>query len=252
MEPVIKLLLVDDEPFIIKQLKKQLGKKKQLENNEVYDIHVAESAAEALTILERNNIDVVISDILMESMDGFELVKKINDKGLDLQCILITAHGTNDANFENKISKLGISGYLCKPFDIAELDVAIKTAMNVLQMKRTITAALPATEVELREALFDTLSFALRYWERTTRKSKVELAQESELWNISYDSSSKKGRARTLERYLRLKSIPQKPDYRAVLDTGEYILSNTPSEKHPESRAKIQKKIDNLKGLARI
>ena len=96
-------------------------------------IDVASNGVEALKQLSLTEPDLIISDIMMPEMDGFELVKNIrsNPQYYFTPVILISAKAEEEARLEGY--RIGISDYLVKPFSEAELKVRIQ---NLLRQKR--------------------------------------------------------------------------------------------------------------------
>lgn len=74
----------------------------------------------------------------------------------------------------------------------------------------------------LRELLVDTMKTTLGVWERYTRKTKFELAEESGLWRVYLDRSTLQ--TRTLDKYLHLETLPKTPRWRTVLSTVDFVL----------------------------
>jgi len=89
-----------------------------------YNVSEADSGSEAITIIEENLIDIVLSDYKMPDMDGIELLKKIKILNPEISVVIITAFGT----IENavKAMKEGAYDYLTKPIDLDELEIVIK------------------------------------------------------------------------------------------------------------------------------
>ncbi len=104
-----KILIVDDSEFIRKVISFALEGK--------YEIVTAENGLHALEILYNNKIDLIISDIIMPVMDGYEFVKRIKkeDSLKDIPVIILTTESYKDTKKEFK--KLGISDYIVKPVD---------------------------------------------------------------------------------------------------------------------------------------
>ncbi len=111
------ILLVDDNPEILDFIADGLTEK--------YTVKKAQSGAEALKVLETENPDLIISDVMMPGIDGFELCRKIKT-GFDhshVPIILLTAKNT----MQNKIEGLevGADAYVEKPFSPEFLEVQI-------------------------------------------------------------------------------------------------------------------------------
>ncbi len=104
-----KILIVDDSEFIRKVISFALEGK--------YEIVTAENGLHALEILYNHKIDLIISDIIMPVMDGYEFVKRIKkeDSLKDIPVIILTTESYKDTKKEFK--KLGISDYIVKPVD---------------------------------------------------------------------------------------------------------------------------------------
>lgn len=84
----------------------------------------------------------------------------------------------------------------------------------------------------MREVLVDTMITALDYWESETGKTKFALAEESGLWRVYLDRSTLQ--TRTLDKYLRIETLPKTARWRTVLNTIDYILEHT--RNHTEQR----------------
>ena len=91
------------------------------------------------------------------------------------------------------------------------------------------------SEGEYRQQLVTLMRSALHTWEVTTQKSKIELAEESNIWAVSIDDG--RLRTRTFDRYLRTEQLPKIPRWREVIRTAYYVLSDPSIE--PELRASL-------------
>lgn len=118
----INVLIVDDHSLIREGYKLILKKYK----NEINLAGEASNGIEALEFLKiNNNIDVILLDITMPDMDGFELAKVIIEKYPSIKILVLTMH--NDEPYIFKMISLGIHGYILKDTTHAELIIAIKT-----------------------------------------------------------------------------------------------------------------------------
>ncbi len=119
------VLIVDDEknyPLILSAVLEDEG----------YEILTAGSGFEALDILQGSDIDLVLSDMKMPSMDGIELLENIKDRSPDLPVIMMTAYGTVDKAVE--AMEKGAYSYLVKPFDNEKLIIYVKKAISMYQV----------------------------------------------------------------------------------------------------------------------
>jgi len=115
------ILVVDDEEEVRDTLYNVL---KSLD----YKPYVAASGKEALQILKREKIDVVLSDLYMPEMDGIELLKKVRMENNKIVFLMITAHPTIETAVE--AIKKGAYDYLTKPFHIEEVRLKINRALE--------------------------------------------------------------------------------------------------------------------------
>lgn len=99
-------------------------------------------------------------------------------------------------------------------------------------------------EAEFRVALVELTGLAIGYWEHTTDKNKVALADEMGVWRVILE---KRGvfRVRTLERHLNLKTLPKKPCWREVLKTADFVLRHCPDD--PILKPELENKLRQLK-----
>lgn len=102
------LLLVDDDPGLLKLLGLRL-------TSEGYSVVTAESGAEGLRVLNREKVDLVISDLRMDEMDGMQLFAEIQKVQPGMPVIILTAHGSiPDAV---AATQQGVFSFLTKPVD---------------------------------------------------------------------------------------------------------------------------------------
>lgn len=106
------ILIVDDDPHILEVLEVRLV-------SAGYDVVAATDGLDALELLDKNPVRLVISDIRMPGMDGMRLQEEMVRRGLKLPIIFLTAHGSIPGAVE--AIKHGAVDYLTKPFDGQEL-----------------------------------------------------------------------------------------------------------------------------------
>lgn len=138
MQPVV--LLVDDNDEILEFLERMLKSK--------YTILKAEDGAEALKILEREAVQLIISDVMMPVMDGFELCKKIksNFEFSHIPVILLTAKNAIQAKVEGL--ELGADAYIEKPFSKEYLQAQIASLLNNRNIIREYFANSPLIHIK--------------------------------------------------------------------------------------------------------
>jgi len=123
------ILVVDDEPVLCAILDKMLTRLG-------YQVVSAHNGVEAMKILSRMNIDLVISDLRMPQMDGWTLMKYSKDRYPNLPFILIT--GYHSIHTQSRASKSSADGYLSKPFSVQQIKSLLE---NVLSKKDDANSA---------------------------------------------------------------------------------------------------------------
>ncbi|MGB8719203.1 MAG: sigma-54 dependent transcriptional regulator [Desulfobacterales bacterium] len=129
------ILIVDDEKNYLAILSAVLGE-------EGFETLEASSAAKALTTLENSDVDLVLTDMKMPSMDGIELLERIKAIEAELPVIMMTAHGTVEKAVE--AMQKGAYTYLQKPFDNERMVLHVKKAVamyRVIKENRQLRSA---------------------------------------------------------------------------------------------------------------
>jgi DNA-binding response OmpR family regulator len=113
-----KILVVDDEKSICLLLENFLSQD--------YDVVSMDDGLEALKWLEENLPDLIISDIQMTKMDGYEFLTNVRQKGFTKHTPIIMLSGKSESKERIKCYKLGAQDYLTKPFNPEELEELVK------------------------------------------------------------------------------------------------------------------------------
>jgi DNA-binding response OmpR family regulator len=116
------ILVVDDEKSICFILENFLSKN--------YDVVTLNDGFEALLWLEDNLPDLIISDIQMSKMDGFEFLTSVRQRGFTKHTPFIMLSGRSESKERIKCYRLGAQDYLTKPFNPEELDEVVKKNIN--------------------------------------------------------------------------------------------------------------------------
>lgn len=108
------VLVVDDDPAVRRVLVQAL----QLEG---YKVSTADDGEQALAVLEANHPDLVVLDVMMPKISGFEVLQRIRDTDStsNLPVILLTAKSATEDVWEGW--RRGVDYYMTKPFDVEEL-----------------------------------------------------------------------------------------------------------------------------------
>ena len=109
-----KVLIIDDEETLTWSMAKSLSKDK-----EKYEVMIANSGREAITLLKKNKVDLVISDIRMPDINGLDLLVKIKKEFPQTKVIIMTAYGSSDV--QKEANQRGSLFYIEKPFEISDI-----------------------------------------------------------------------------------------------------------------------------------
>ncbi|MFJ5159631.1 two-component system response regulator GlrR [Pantoea sp. NPDC088449] len=120
MKQAARLLLVDDDPGLLKLLGMRLS-------SEGYQVATAASGPEALRHLQKEKVDLVISDLRMDEMDGLALFGEVQKRHAGLPVIILTAHGSIPEAVS--ATQQGVFSFLTKPVDRDALYKAIDEAL---------------------------------------------------------------------------------------------------------------------------
>lgn len=115
--PERRVLIVDDDDLVRETLRFVL-------EDGGYRVYSVASGAEALRLLEREPIDIVLSDIFMPGMNGFDLLRQIRERAPETPVILITGYG--NIEMAREALKQGASDFITKPYNIHEIPIMIE------------------------------------------------------------------------------------------------------------------------------
>lgn len=120
----IRILLVDDEEFYLRLFSDILASRR-------YDVRTAKSGEEALELLSSDHFDILITDLLMEGIDGLQLTERVNGLYPQLDIVVVTQR--DDVRLAVKSMRMGVFEYLVKPVDRDEL---LLTLDRLLERRR--------------------------------------------------------------------------------------------------------------------
>ena len=115
------ILLVDDNEKIRKLMEIYLVK-------DGFSVFHGENGEKALDVLDHTKIDLIVADIMMPKMDGYELVKQLRDAGYDLPILMVTAKDTYPD--KKKGFELGADDYMTKPIDMEEMILRVRALLR--------------------------------------------------------------------------------------------------------------------------
>lgn len=118
---MINILLVEDDDKLNKLFYTVLSK-------QGFNIHSAKDGIEAFNIMENNHVDLIISDIMMPNMNGYEFTESIRKFDAEIPILMITAK--DDFNSKQKSFLIGIDDYMVKPIDVNEMILRVNALLR--------------------------------------------------------------------------------------------------------------------------
>lgn len=113
-----KILVVDDEQSIRLLLENYL--------NKTYEVFTSVNGEEGLIWLEKNIPSLIICDIQMPIMDGYEVIRRVRSSGFHKHTPILMLSGEESSISRVKCYRLGAQDFLVKPFNVQELEEIIK------------------------------------------------------------------------------------------------------------------------------
>ncbi len=189
----MKVLIIEDEVKTVQSLKKGLEEHQM-------SVEFAHDGQTGKQLAEVGNFDVIVSDVVMPKMTGFELVKDLRLSGVDTPVLLLTAMGSTD----DKVTgfEAGADDYLVKPFEFKELLMRIRALARRGKEGATLKPILTFSDLEmnldaktctrngkkidLTPKEFALMEYLIRNQGRVV--SKAEIAEK--VWDINFDTGT--------------------------------------------------------------
>jgi len=126
-KPVLEILLVDDDADLRADMASYFA-------HQSYVVTQCASGEEALELLERRAVDVVVLDLLMPGMSGLDVLKELQHRHAECEVVVLTGEATVESAVE--AMKLGAREYLTKPISLKELDRLVRKAHETGQLRK--------------------------------------------------------------------------------------------------------------------
>ena len=187
----MKILLAEDEVDLNNVVTRYLKKNG-------YSIDSVLDGEEALDYLEYGEYDLVILDIMMPKVDGFEVIKKLRDKGNHTSVLMLTARDSADDKVKGL--DLGADDYIVKPFDFNELMARIRAVVRrkygnssnrlvigdlILDTsEKSVTRA--GKQIELTGKEYEVLEYLMQSKNRILSRDQIK----EHVWDFDYEGDS--------------------------------------------------------------
>ncbi len=130
-EDELEILILDDESIVGQRLKTALEK-------DGHHVEVFIRSRLAAARLEQKEFDILITDILMEELDGMQILEKVMSKSPRTKVIVITGYATMDLARESSLK--GAFDFIAKPFRVGTMRDKVAQAAKVLEKERAASA----------------------------------------------------------------------------------------------------------------
>ena len=125
----IKLMVVDDEKDILRIIKRDL----EANNNNTFKVDTfcsSELALQAFDSHPKDYYDLILTDIRMPKMNGFELYRRIKEKNPSMKIAFITAFEINKEEFNKVLPSIDVKDFIIKPISMSDLIVKLKSIVR--------------------------------------------------------------------------------------------------------------------------
>jgi len=125
----IKLMVVDDEKDILRIIKRDL----EANNNNTFKVDTfcsSELALQAFDSHPKDYYDLILTDIRMPKMNGFEFYRRIKEKNPSMKIAFITAFEINKEEFNKVLPSIDVKDFIIKPISMSDLIVKLKSIVR--------------------------------------------------------------------------------------------------------------------------
>ncbi len=189
------------------------------------------------------NIDVYVEDIRQHL--SADVLRLPEGSGLRSMYIFNVGGSINAGRINNLETAIeALSSYAFEG-DKGKLQELKELGGEFTRLADKVAGESKSKQEVMREVLVDAMTSAIDYWESVTGQTKFAFAEQSGLWRVYLDRSTLQ--TRTLDKYLRLETLPKTPRWRTVLSSLDYILEHC-NEQSPD-RSHIEGLRDKLQHL---
>lgn len=215
---MFQILVVEDSKSLLMLMKTRL-------EQAGYKVLQAQNGQEALQILEDQHVDLMISDIMMPLMDGFELVESLREANYNLPILMVTAK----EGFEDKEKgfRLGTDDYMVKPIDMNEMILRVQALLRRAKITNEHKIVIgeivldydnlsingPDLQIELPKKEFLLLFKLLSYPKRIFTRQQLM----SEIWGLDTEIDE-----RTVDSHIKKlrKKFEDRPEFKIITIRG--------------------------------
>lgn len=136
----MRILVVDDDPLGSRMVHFLL-------TEQGYTVDMTDSARGAVAMLESHVPDLILLDVNLPHLSGFDFCKRLRDDGFEMPVIFVTAKGELEDRLEGL--RIGADDYICKPFQPAELSARVEAVLRRYRRTRGDGAVIQTPSIEI-------------------------------------------------------------------------------------------------------
>jgi DNA-binding NtrC family response regulator len=172
-----RILALDDEPHMLKLLERIISERTP------YKITTLGNPLEIKSLLDKEQFDVIITDLKMPGLDGLDILRLVKQRELDLEVIIMTAFGSLDTAREALTE--GVFDYITKPFKKEQIIYTLDRAFRCLEIKRKAKKVLDIMDIMPYQKAAE--AFQLEYVRRLTVRLGADIAELARVSGLPAD-----------------------------------------------------------------
>jgi CheY-like chemotaxis protein len=245
-----EVLIVDDEEPFVLSLADGLSSYKKY-----FNVRTAPNGAEAVKILKLSPIDLVITDLSMPKMDGFELLAYMSRNYPKIPVILMTAYGT--PKIEEIVGNMGIFRYLEKPLDVDTVADNIIDALgikiSVVETKAPITEQIRKADIPHKESPASPISVQHSVEKEDSSKATATFGSRTSLSLADLAKMKEEARSKTggKEKLLDKKLFTEDKKIEEAAEKRAFLEAKARAEEEKFAREEAQRKVKEAEEKAR-
>lgn len=145
-----KILIIEDNENLARIYKSMLTKN-------YFDVFITSDGQQALDLLEKIYVDLIITDVMMPNIDGFEFASLMRDAGLEVPILMITARDSLED--KKRGFKLGVDDYMVKPIDLDEMVLRVEALLRRAKIAHT-------KQLNINQTTLDQNSYTVSFLEQ--------------------------------------------------------------------------------------
>lgn len=245
----MKILVADDSKTFRSLINASL-------TNLGHEVLLAEKGSEAIELYQKYHPDLVILDVMMEEMNGFDCARRIRAINTDNWIPIIFLSATVDDESISKGIEAGGDDYLTKPYSEVTLQAKIKAMQRIAEMRNRLCNAMgelrKITSIDVLTGVYNRFQFDLTLREKLAFANRhnhliaLLFIDLDHFKNINDTLGHEYGDLLLKEVALRIKSITRKDDFIARLGGDEFVIITTEIKSAKEAGDLAQKLVDDL------